>query len=89
MRPLLRALAVCLLISGASALLCPAAVAQVGCGFPPLWDFPSFASQPLEPMPWDAPDECILVDDFEYWDSLHNHGWRYSSPDYPIHWQGY
>ena len=85
MRRLLKPLVASLLLYGVWLLSCPAALAQVGFGFPPLWDFPSFASEPLEPMPWDDPVvEHILVDDFEYWDSLYNHGWRYSPPGYPI-----
>jgi len=60
----------------------------VGFGFPPLWEFPSFSSQPLQVPTWEDPfngEGDILVDNFEYWDSPYNHGWRQSEPAYPVY----
>jgi hypothetical protein len=65
-----------------------AAIAQVGFGFPPLWDFPSFQSQPLQVPTWEDPfngEGDILVDNFEYWDSPYNHGWLQQEPAYPVY----
>ncbi|MGA1841743.1 MAG: hypothetical protein ACMUIU_14055 [bacterium] len=64
------------------------AIAQVGFGAPPLWDFPSFQTQPLQVPTWEDPFNGkgdILVDNFEYWDSPYNHGWMQQEPAYPVY----
>lgn len=83
-----KTLMVCLVVTLAFVMVRSTAMAQVGFGFPPLWNFPSFSSQPLQVPTWEDPfkgEGDILVDNFEYWDSPYNHGWRQSEPAYPVY----
>jgi len=62
-------------------------------GLPPLWDVPSFQSQPMMLPTWGTAVDSqgrpiyrdILVDNFEYWDSPYNHGWTKIEPPYPVY----
>jgi len=88
MKNVTKTLMVCLVVTFALVIVRSAAIAQVGFGRPPLWDFPSFSSQPLQVPTWEDPfagEGDILVDNFEYWDSPYNHGWRQSEPAYPVY----
>jgi hypothetical protein len=83
-----KTLMVCLVVTLAFVMVRSTAMAQVGFGFPPLWNFPSFSSQPLQVPTWEDPfkgEGDILVDNFEYWDSPYNHGWRQNEPAYPTY----
>jgi len=53
----------------------------------PLWKDPAFTSQPLI-VPAIGEKNDILIDNFEYWDSPHNHGWLQYEPSYPIYGYG-
>ncbi|MGA1791736.1 MAG: hypothetical protein ACMUIM_09630 [bacterium] len=53
-----------------------------------VFQFPSFQSQPLQVPSWQNPatgEGDILIDNFEYWDSPYNHGWRQIEPAYPVY----
>ncbi|MGA1796913.1 MAG: hypothetical protein ACMUIL_13745, partial [bacterium] len=50
-----------------------------------VWQFPAFLSQPLQVPTTSITTGDILVDNFEYWDSPYNHGWRQSEPAYPVY----
>ena len=43
---IIKTLMVCLIVTLGLMMISSAAMAQVGMGFPPLWDFPSFSNQP-------------------------------------------
>jgi len=65
-------------------------------GLPPLWDVPSFQTQPMILPTWGTAVDSngnplyrdILVDNFEYWDSPYNHGWIQIEPAYPVYGYG-
>ncbi|MGA1797053.1 MAG: hypothetical protein ACMUIL_14475, partial [bacterium] len=81
MRDVKSTIMLCVAVTLVFAITQSTAVAQIRFGFPPLWDFPSFSSQPLQVPTWEDPftgEGDILVDNFEYWDSPYNHGWRQS-----------
>ncbi|MGA1844760.1 MAG: hypothetical protein ACMUIS_09395 [bacterium] len=83
-----RTIMLCVAVTLVFAITQSTALAQIRFGFPPLWDFPSFSSQPLQVPTWEDPfkgEGDILVDNFEYWDSPYNHGWRQSEPPYPVY----
>ena len=85
MKNTMKTLMVCLIVTLTFVMVRSAAIAQVGFGFPPLWDLPSFQSQPLQVPTWEDPfngEGDILVDNFEYWDSPYNHGWLQQEPCY-------
>lgn len=47
----------------------------------------SFEHKPLQVPSWQYPEEGegdLLIDNFEYWDSPYNHGWKRSEPSYPV-----
>ncbi|MGA1796000.1 MAG: hypothetical protein ACMUIL_09090 [bacterium] len=49
---------------------------------------PAFESKSLDVPAWQYPetgDGDILVENFEYWDSPCNHGWRQHEPPYPLY----
>jgi len=49
---------------------------------------PSFANVPFAAPAWQYPETGegdILVDNFEYWDSPRNHGWRRHEPPFPVY----
>jgi hypothetical protein len=88
MKNVMKTLMVCMIVTLAFVTVRSAAIAQVGFGFPPLWDYPSFSSQPLQVPTWEDPfngEGDILVDNFEYWDSPYNHGWIQQEPAYPVY----
>jgi hypothetical protein len=88
MKNTMKTLIVCAVVILAFITFRSTAIAQVGFGFPPLWDFPSFSSQPLQIPTLEDPfngEGDILIDNFEYWDSPYNHGWRQSEPAYPVY----
>jgi hypothetical protein len=88
MKNTMKTLMVCLIVTLTFVMVRSAAIAQVGFGFPPLWNFPSFSSQPLQIPTWEDPfngEGDILVDNFEYWDSPYNHGWIQQEPAYPVY----
>jgi len=88
MKNRIKTLMVCLVVAAALVMVGSTAIAQVGFGFPPLWYHPSFSSQPLQVPTWEDPfkgEGDILVDNFEYWDSPYNHGWRQAEPAYPVY----
>ncbi|MGA1842875.1 MAG: hypothetical protein ACMUIU_19845 [bacterium] len=88
MKNTMKTLMVCLIVTLTFVMVRSAAIAQVGFGFPPLWNFPSFSSQPLQVPTWEDPfngEGDILVDNFEYWDSPYNHGWIQQEPAYPVY----
>jgi len=84
----IKTIMVCLAVTLVFVMARSTAVAQVRFGAPPLWTFPSFSSQPLQVPTRENPftgEGDILVDNFEYWDSPYNHGWRQSEPAYPVY----
>jgi hypothetical protein len=88
MKNVMKTLMVCLIVTLAIVMVRSTAIAQAGFGFPPLWNFPSFSSQPLQVPTWEDPFNAegdILVDNFEYWDSPYNHGWLQQEPAYPVY----
>ncbi|MGA1844998.1 MAG: hypothetical protein ACMUIS_10600 [bacterium] len=88
MKSVKKTLIVCVVVALVMVMVETAAIAQVGFGFPPLWNFPSFSTQPLQVPTWEDPflgEGDILIDNFEYWDSPYNHGWRQSEPAYPTY----
>jgi len=59
--------------------------------FPPtgsIVQLPPFQNQPLNVSTFRDPltgEGDILIDNFEYWDSPYNHGWRQIEPPYPVY----
>jgi hypothetical protein len=87
----MKTLLVCLIVTLTFVMVRSAAIAQSGYGFPPLWNLPSFQSQPLQVPTWQDPyngEGDLLVDNFEYWDSPYNHGWMQQEPAYPVYGYG-
>jgi len=88
MKSVMKTLIVCVVVASVMVMSGTAAVAQVGFGFPPLWSSPTFSTQPMQVPTWEDPflgEGDILIDNFEYWDSPYNHGWRQSEPAYPTY----
>ncbi|MGA1863444.1 MAG: hypothetical protein ACMUHX_00115 [bacterium] len=91
MKNTIKTLMVCLTVTLAFVMVSSLAMAQVGYGFTPLWQLPSFQSQPLSVPTWQDPyngEGDLLVDNFEYWDSPYNHGWMQQEPSYPVYGYG-
>jgi hypothetical protein len=91
MKNTMKTLMVCLIVTLTFVMVRSAAIAQVGYGYPPVWQLPSFQSQPLQVPTWQDPyngEGDILVDNFEYWDSPYNHGWMQQEPAYPVYGYG-
>ena len=79
---------VCLFLFTLLNVFHPPAMAQVQDSL--LWLVPSFNFQPLvvptgSDTDGDGAFDHILVDNFEYWDSPYNHGWRQEEPGYPTY----
>ncbi|MGA1865297.1 MAG: hypothetical protein ACMUHX_09565 [bacterium] len=91
MKNVMKTLMVCLIVTLTFFTLRTAAIAQVGWGTYPLWQFPAFNTQPLQMPVYEDPYNGtgdILVDNFEYWDSPYNHGWIQQEPPYPVYGYG-
>ena len=89
MKNIMKTLMVCALVALAFVMVRSTAIAQVNLGFP-LWDFPAFSTQPMQVPTWEDPYNGgdLLIDNFEYWDSPYNHGWRQNEPPYPTYGYG-
>jgi hypothetical protein len=57
---------------------------EMALGFPDIFEFPAFFSQPLVVPTVSLTTGDILVDNFEYWDSPYNHGWIQMEPVFPV-----
>jgi hypothetical protein len=80
MRPLLKDLIACLVLLILLAVVTSPPLTLADFEYPSLWDDPSFLNKPLQEPTWENPFGCegdILVENFEYWDSVYNHGWIY------------
>ena len=48
---------------------------------------PSFENKPFQVPSWQYPENgegALLIDNFEYWDSPYNHGWKQLEPSFPV-----
>jgi len=85
MKNVMKTLMVCLVVTLVFIMVRTTAMAQLSFGFPPLWDYPAFSTQPLVVPTVSATTGDILIDNFEYWDSPYNHGWIQLEPAYPTY----
>jgi len=58
---------------------------EVARAFHDIWHPDVLPSQPLIVPTINPTTGDILVDNFEYWDSPYNHGWRQIEPSYPVY----
>ncbi|MGA1791293.1 MAG: hypothetical protein ACMUIM_07390 [bacterium] len=71
-----------LIIIAVTMLLCLTGVARA---FHDIWHPDVLTSQPLIVPTINSSTGDILIDNFEYWDSPYNHGWRQIEPSYPVY----
>jgi len=90
-----KTLMVCLIMAVAIVMVSSAAIAQFGFleagGVWGLLNYPAFTQQSLVVPTQSSTTGDILIDNFEYWDSPYNHGWKQIEPSYPVYGfgQGY
>ena len=85
MKNVMKTLMVCLVVILIFMAGRPTAMAQLSYGFPPLWSYPAFSTQPQVLPTVSTTTGDILIDNFEYWDSPYNHGWMQNEPAYPTY----
>jgi hypothetical protein len=88
MKNVMKTLMVCLVVTLVFTMVRTTAMAQLSYGFPPLWNYPAFSTQPQVVPTVSSSTGDILIDNFEYWDSPYNHGWIQMEPAYPTYGYG-